>query len=56
MGEGFWKQRLFLAEMTELNLVPRVQNFDMVIGGLKNVGKYSLAEKIERLQLSAYGM
>jgi len=55
-GGRFLEAATFLAEMTELNLVPRVQNFDMVIGGLKNVGKYSLAEKIERLQLSAYGM
>ncbi|GLJ26801.1 hypothetical protein SUGI_0522850 [Cryptomeria japonica] len=46
----------FLVEMTELNFVPRPQNFDMVTKGLKTIGKYDLAEKIDLLELSVYGM
>lgn len=46
----------FLVEMSEMNLVPRPQNFDMVTKGLKKLGKHYLADKIDQLELSIYGI
>ncbi|KAA8549021.1 hypothetical protein F0562_000705 [Nyssa sinensis] len=45
----------YLVEMTELNLWPMSQSFDMVTDGLKNCGKHDLAKRIEQLEISPRG-
>ncbi|KAH6792865.1 Pentatricopeptide repeat superfamily protein [Perilla frutescens var. hirtella] len=46
----------YLVEMTELNLLPMSQSFDMVCDGLKNCGKHDLAKRIEQLEISLKGI
>ncbi|KAG6393987.1 hypothetical protein SASPL_144563 [Salvia splendens] len=46
----------YLVEMTELDLLPMPQSFDMVSDGLKNCGKHDLAKRIEQLEISARGL
>lgn len=45
----------YLVEMTEMGLPPNGQIFDMVVGGLKQCGKYELAKRMEDLELSLTG-
>lgn len=42
----------YLVEMTELNLLPMSQSFDLVSDGLKNCGKHDLARRIGQLEIS----
>ncbi|EYU27896.1 hypothetical protein ABFS82_13G114300 [Erythranthe guttata] len=46
----------YLMEMTELNLSPMSQSFDMVCDGLKNCGKHDLAKRMEQLEISLRGI
>ncbi|KAK9117416.1 hypothetical protein Sjap_016363 [Stephania japonica] len=54
-GGRFVDAANYLVEMTELNLLPRSESFDMVTDGLKNCGKYDLAKRIEQLEVSQKG-
>ncbi|KAF8402178.1 hypothetical protein HHK36_013130 [Tetracentron sinense] len=55
-GGRFVEAANYLVEMTELNLSPRAQSFDMVTDGLKNCGKHDLAKRIEQLEISFRGV
>ncbi|XP_010549633.1 PREDICTED: pentatricopeptide repeat-containing protein At5g18390, mitochondrial [Tarenaya hassleriana] len=46
----------YLVEMTEVGLVPISRCFDMVTDGLKTVGKYDLAKRIEQLEVRLRGV
>ncbi|KAL0423967.1 UNVERIFIED_CONTAM: Pentatricopeptide repeat-containing protein, mitochondrial [Sesamum radiatum] len=54
-GGRFVEAANYLVEMTELNLLPMSQSFDMVADGLKNCGKHDLAKRIEQLEISLRG-
>uniref|UniRef100_A0A7N0T7Y6 Pentatricopeptide repeat-containing protein n=1 Tax=Kalanchoe fedtschenkoi TaxID=63787 RepID=A0A7N0T7Y6_KALFE len=51
-GGRFIDAANYLVEMTEMNLVPMSQCFDMVTDGLKSCGKHDLAKRIEHLEVS----
>ncbi|KAK4426676.1 Pentatricopeptide repeat-containing protein, mitochondrial [Sesamum alatum] len=54
-GGRFVEAANYLVEMTELNLLPLSQSFDMITDGLKNCGKHDLAKRIEQLEISLRG-
>ncbi|CAM8931558.1 unnamed protein product [Rhodiola kirilowii] len=51
-GGKFIDAANYLVEMTEMNLVPMSQCFDMVTDGLKSCGKHDLAKRMEHLEVS----
>ncbi|KAL6546671.1 hypothetical protein OROMI_022392 [Orobanche minor] len=55
-GGRFVEAANYLVEMTELNLLPMSQSFDMVTDGLKQCGKHDLAKRIEQLEISLRGI
>ncbi|PIN10832.1 hypothetical protein CDL12_16579 [Handroanthus impetiginosus] len=55
-GGRFVEAANYLVEMTELNLLPMPQSFDMVTDGLKNCGKHDLAKRMEQLEISLRGI
>ncbi|GAB4836243.1 hypothetical protein Ancab_001158 [Ancistrocladus abbreviatus] len=55
-GGRFVEAANYLVEMTELDLLPLSNSFDMVTDGLKNCGKHDLAKRIEQLEVSLRGI
>ncbi|XP_019177644.1 PREDICTED: pentatricopeptide repeat-containing protein At5g18390, mitochondrial [Ipomoea nil] len=55
-GGRFVEAANYLVEMTEVNLLPMSQSFDMVSDGLKHCGKHDLAKRIEQLEISIRGV
>nr|GMD41402.1 pentatricopeptide repeat-containing protein At5g18390, mitochondrial [Ipomoea batatas] len=55
-GGRFVEAANYLVEMTEVNLLPMSQSFDMVTDGLKHCGKHDLAKRIEQLEISIRGV
>ncbi|XP_077251077.1 pentatricopeptide repeat (PPR) superfamily protein [Tasmannia lanceolata] len=55
-GGRFVEAANYLFEMTEMNLIPMAQSFDMVTDGLKNCGKHDLAKRVEQLEISIRGV
>ncbi|CAH9074154.1 unnamed protein product [Cuscuta europaea] len=55
-GGRFVEAANYLVEMTELNVYPMSQSFDMVTDGLKHCGKHDLAKRMEQLEISMRGV